>query len=165
MNSVTPNTTSAEADPFAEDVSKVDTSFPVLKGDKVYRFEITNPVRSVTKKTADRPPDEQEEMITVELKTTQDAKSTKGIVIHPGYVVFHRVMITPTKDRSVDNIKRDLAEVGKAAGLKGVTARQLMDDCGMLSGKIVDAKVTVEPEKDGFPEKNAIKRGGFVPVV
>lgn len=148
------------ADPFAEDVSGIKNTMPVLKA-KIVRFTITEPKREPTKK------DPENEMITFTLSTQSKEVAVDGTQLNPGFRVFHRIMITKSEKRSEKNIAGDLAEVMQAAFPnkgKGMTPRMLLNDPTILDGKMVDAKVSVEPEKDGYPEKNVVKRGGFVPL-
>lgn len=163
---------SAASDPFAEDVSQVKIEMPLLKP-KLYRFEIANVAVVPTKETKELPESDQVLMLTFDLKTTQPEKALKkgsdgkDIIINPGYPVKHRVMITETEKITVDQIKRGLAEVLQAVYPnkgKGHTARELMTSPEALEGKVVDANVIVEEASKGFPAKNVVKMGGFVPM-
>jgi len=139
-------------DPLNMVAGEVDTRFPRLQPDRIYRLTIT-----AEKATSDKGND----MIVMKLQTTKDEMDTDGKVLHSGFPIYHRITVTPTAERDLKAIARDCALVLKAVGKPTVTPKQLIDDCAsVLNGQLVDAKVTIQKAKDGFPESNKI--GSFV---
>ena len=148
----------AEADPFAMPASEVDTRFPRLQPDRVYRM-------SIASASKDKVKDSEREMIVLKLVTTKDEMDTDGKPIHPGFPIFHRIGITVTKEdkaleikeRSAKDISRDVALVLKAIGKGTTTTREAIDNTeAVFKDQIVDVKVGLQKAKDGFPESNKI---------
>lgn len=139
---------SADVDPLATPAGEVDTRFPRLQPDRVYRLTI-----SATKEVSDKGND----MIVCKLQTTKDEVDTDGRTLHTGFPVFHRIMVTPTDKRTVKDIARDCALLLKAIGKSNITPKQLIDDpTTILNGQLVDAKIGIQKAKDGFPEANVV---------
>jgi len=144
----------AEIDPLAVSAGAVDTKFPVLVG-ALYDMVIAEP--KVGRNAADTG-----DVLVVKLKTTAEARDKNGDVVNPGFPVYHRIGLTPTPEYDVEKIKKNVASLAQAAGLTNVTIRDIINNPMQLDGIIVRCKVTVQPEKNGFPENNKI--GGFVTV-
>lgn len=140
--------TGEEADPLDTPGGEYDTSFPVIqKGIK--DLEIVSGEKLVSKSGND--------MLVFKLKTTQEDRDLNNEVVLAGFPLYHRIVITPTEDRTIQRIGKDLAIMLKAAGAGHLTPRQLINDPDVLKGSVVRAKVVVQKETDEFPTSNAIK--------
>jgi hypothetical protein len=137
-----------EADPFDVPAADTNTDFPLIKPG-IKDLEIVNGEPATSKSGND--------MLVFKLKTTADDYDTKGEVLNAGYPLYHRIVITPTEDRTAQRISKDIALLLKAAGQPTLTPRQLMNDPELLNGAIVRAKVVVQKATDEFPESNSIK--------
>lgn len=137
-------------DPLAMPASEIDTRFPRLQPDRVYRMVL----RSPEKKTNDKGT----EMLNMKLETTVECIDTDGKTLHPGFKFTHRI-VGASGDRDLNAVAKDLALLMKAVyGPKTtMTARQIWDNPADLEGKPVDVKVGIQKEKDGYPESNVVK--------
>lgn len=136
-------------DPLAMPASEVDTRFPRLQPDRVYRMSIASATLDKSEKTGG-------EMVTLKLATTKDEMDTDGKVLHAGFSLFHRIGVTPTEKRDGKSIARDLALVLKAVAKTTTTPRDLINNPEMLKDQIVDVKIGIQPAKDGYPESNKV---------
>jgi len=143
---------SPEADPLAMPAGEVDTRFPRLAPDKIYRMIIRSPEVSASKAN------DQVNRLTFKLETTTEARDTEGGVLHVGFKINHGLNVTPSGERDVNAIAKDCALILKA--VEGATTktspRQLIDNPGILADKVVDVKVGLQKAKDGFPESNRV---------
>lgn len=147
-------------DPLAMPASEVDTRFPRLQPDRVYRMSIAEASKSKVK-------DSEREMIVLKLVTTKEEIDTDGKTLHPGFSVFHRIGVTVTKeDKALDlkertgkDIARDVAIVLKAIG-KGTTApiTAINETETVFKDQIVDVKIGMNKAKDGYPESNKVSQ-------
>lgn len=146
------NTTTVEADPLSADVGDKDlTKMPLIPADKIVRFEIRKPVCAPTQK------DPNKNMLTIPCCLVEDVRDVNGEVIHKGFPIYHRITVTPSEARSAKQIAADVGKLCQAVGLKGVKVIDVINDPKThLEGKIFDAKTRIVPEKDGYPESNAI---------
>lgn len=137
-------------DPLDMPAGEVDTRFPRLQPDRVYRMII----RSPEKKTNDKGT----EMINLKLETTKEAMDTDNQVLHPGFRFTTRIIGT-SGERDIEAVKKDSAMLLKAVfGAKATTTvRELWNNPAIIDGKPVDVKVGIQKEKDGFPESNTVK--------
>ena len=137
-------------DPLAMPASEIDTRFPRLQPDRVYRMII----RSPEKKTNDKGT----EMLNVKLETTGELIDTDGKALHAGFKFTHRI-VGATGERDLNSVAKDLAMLIKAVyGSKATqTPRAVWDNPADLDGKPVDVKVGIQKERDGFPESNVVK--------
>lgn len=142
--------TAPEADPFAMPASEVDTRFPRLQPDRIYRMCIVSAEKTQAKETGN-------DMIVLKMSTTKEELDTDGKTVHPGFPIFHRIGVVVTKDRDANAIKRDVALVLKAVGKGSLTVRDAIDKTEeVFKDQIVDVKVGLQKAKDGYPESNKI---------
>ena len=134
--------------------NEVDTRFPRLAPDRNYRMIIRSPEVVAGKK------DPEARMLAFKLETTTDTRDTDGGKLNVGFRFTHRVTVTPSENRDIEMIKKDLALLLKSAGLASISIRSVLDDPSQLEGKLVDVKVGVQKERDGFPESNTAR---FIP--
>ena len=139
-------------DPLAMDVGdKQLTRFPLIPADRLLKWEIAD-VDIVGTKA-----DDTKKMIVYKSKLMEDVTSTDGDLIHAGFSIINRIGITPTGERTPRNIAGDIARLCQALGLKGVNGAQIVaDPKTYLEGKVYMGKTKINPEKNGFPESNAI---------
>lgn len=146
----------AEAvDPFAVNTEDTDTSMPLLAAG------LADLVISEAE-VADAKKNPGSQTLRLVLKTTADGMSTKGEPLSAGFPLFHYISITPSESYPATRIAKAVAMVCQAAGVTGVTVRQVLDDPSMLVDKVVRCKVGIRKETDDFPESNTIKT--FVPL-
>lgn len=149
------------ADPLAEAAGGVDTSFPVLMGDRVLELECVSCKKALSKSD----PSGQRETLTIVVKTVTDATFRDGKKANPGVKIYKRygVTVTPpsgdSEGRTIDNIKKDLSLLLKSFyGPKTtVTARDLLNNPAMLEGKRVMGRVDVEKGTGGYVDKNTVQ--------
>jgi hypothetical protein len=138
--------------PLDMDLSAVDTSMPLLAPD-IYDLQC---VKAEIVKTNDGVTN----MLKVQLKTTQPAKSVKSDNIGAGVVVFDQLLLAPRGKATADMVVRNVAGIVQAAGLTGARLSNVDQWHKQLEGKVVRAKVDVVPEgsRDGksYPAKNSI---------
>lgn len=126
---------------------KVDTRFPRLK-EGTYRLVIRSPET--------RTSDKGTRMVSFKVETTKDVVDTDDRPLYSGFRFTHR-LIGVSGERDANAVAKEGAILLKAVGLGSMTVGQLFDNPGVLDGKLVDAKVSIEKERDGFPETNRVK--------
>lgn len=129
------------------DLTSVDISRPLLSKGAV-RFVVSELKVEPSK-------DGSKENLTITLKTDQDHKDVKGNPIRPGFMLTHRISLTPTEKYPEDRI---------AAELKRFRLAVTGEDSGSFApldqyvGKNVDANVDVESDPDGkYPDQNRVR--------
>lgn len=143
---------SPEADPLAMPAGEVDTRFPRLAPDKIYRMVIRSPEVAAAKSN------DQVNRLTFKLETTTEARDTEGGVLHAGFKFLHGINVTPSGERDANAVAKDCALLLKAVegAATKTTARQLIDNPSIIADKVVDVKVGLQKAKDGFPESNRV---------
>ena len=146
-------------DPLNADVGDRElTKFPLLPEGTIKRFEIRKPSKATAKKSKSGQPSE---MIVLPCHLAEDATSTEGQTINKGWPVYHRITVTVTEKRDARAIAGDVAKWCQAAGVKGVKVSEVIaDPAKYFEGKVIDAKIRIVPESDGYPESN-----GLTPVI
>ncbi len=147
------STPSPVDDPLAMPAAEVDTRFPRLQPDRIYRFNIESAETTTSDKGV--------EMLSIAFATTKEEIDTDGKVLHPGFKLFHRVVTSPTGKMDIEMIKKNLGILLKGLGKDKVPMRQIVSNPEQLVGMIVDAKVGIQKAKDGYPESNKIV--SFIP--
>jgi len=137
-------------DPLAEDIGQIDTSYPVLVVG-LYDLEITDAKIEKSKKT-------NKDMLVVTMKTTAEAMDTNQSMINKGFPVYHRVSLEPTAEYDMKSIAKKIAAVGQAAGITGMTARELLNNPKVLVDKTVRVKLGISKETDEYPAGNSVKQ-------
>ena len=136
-------------DPMAVAAGEVDTSFPRL-AEGIYTMVIRNPSL--------RPPNEKgTEVMEMKLETTKPARDTEGNELHVGYKITHYVAGT-TEKRDKVALAKDLAFILKSAGLPKTTPGELWANPSLIADKLVQVKVAIQKERDGYPESNRVKQ-------
>lgn len=156
-----------EVDPMSQAASGIDTTFPILKGDRILQMEIVQCRKVPVKDKPDR------FNLEFKLKTTKEATMNDGRTAQPGFTGYKRISIStsePSEDpntgkksagRTNKDIAKDLGQVLKACGKAGVNGapdvqpRELVNNPEMLDGVLVDMRVGVNPAKNNFPESNS----------
>lgn len=149
MTEQTANPTAAlEVDPMTQSAAAINTDFPLIQSSKVERLTISKGQIELSKND--------NEMFTYRLVTTEDTQSTLGQKLRSGYGFNQRIMLTPTGERTKQNVAQDLANLIKAVeGPKATTSpAALIANPSMYDGKPVDAKVIIRKGKDGFGDSN-----------
>lgn len=130
-NPETPTTT--PIDLLNEDLSGVDTSLPIII-EGMYDLEVFSIAKEPSKDGA-------KENINLVLHTTETASTTTRDVVQKGFPIFHTISITPTEKYSVEQIKRKLAELTQAVGVRSINPLEA------IKGRIVRTKIVIEPER------------------
>jgi|SRR5882724_2400292 len=132
-------------DPLNEDLTMLDTSFPLLAGD-IYDLKV-NKAELMTNDAG---------TVKLELSTTQPAKSNKGEDLSTGTKVFTNVNTNPTGKSTLEMVKRSVASIIQASQLGTKTLNEFKGAVKTLEGKVLRARVIIEPEgtgKDGVFRK------------
>lgn len=137
--------------PLDCDLTQIDTSMPLLAPAtldlKIAKVEL--------KKTKDGLTD----MLNIEHKTVDMAKSVKDETLHPGVTLFNTLCLQPRGALTAEMVRRSGAELAQAA--KVDPTFRFLQHYKTLEGKVVRAKVEVAPEgvdKNGkaFRAKNVV---------
>lgn len=151
----------AEVDPLDTNVNDVDTSYPLLPA-AYYSFKLEGCKKEQNKKgTGDN--------LVIPHKTVEATRDVKGQDVAPGLVITTYCSLTetaggeldakgkPKKAYTIDDIKKNVARVAKAAGVNA-TVRQIINSPSLLDGHVVKAKVKINPENDEFSASNGIQK-------
>lgn len=150
-----------EQDPLSMAAGGIDTTFPVLAGDRIIQFQIAACRKVPVKDKPDR------FNLEFKIKTTKDAMLNDGRTAHAGFSGFKRISVStsePSEDtttgkksagRTSKDIAKDLAMALKACGRVDLSPRQLIDNPEVLDGILVDMKIGINPAKNNFPESNS----------
>ena len=137
-----------------EDVSDVDTSFPLLS-EGLYDMEIQEVTEESNKaKTGTN--------LKIVVVTTKDSVSPKGEALNRGMKLTSYIGLTETEKYNTDSIKRNVAGFVQAVGC-GITKVKPFDQ---FKGKIVRVKVSIRPagkDKTGV-EREAANDLKWVPA-
>ena len=146
-----PNETIESSDPFAVDLSSVDTDYQVLAPGS-YRMRISECKKEATKKGG--------EQLVIKL-TLEDSNAldTKGKPVVIGYALTHRIGLTLSEKYTSDMRAKSLKNVMESFK---PTATGSFGDPASYLGEIAIVRTKVEPEKDGFPESTRVSK--FFPV-
>jgi hypothetical protein len=110
--------TSTETHPgdfYNEDLSDIDTSFPLLRED-VYECEFASATQEPSK-------DGDKQFLHFVFKTAQPGKNPEGQNVSAGYTLHKRINLTESEDRDQAMIRRDIARIVK----DGFGARRVAD--------------------------------------
>lgn len=120
-------------DMLTEDLSDVSTAMPLLK-EGLYDLTLAGAEVKPTK-------DGTGNNLSLTWKTTKVAQDTKGEAIQTGFPLYDTIGMTPSDAYSPENIKRRLAAVAQALGVK------TLQPFDALVGKVAKIKVIIEPER------------------
>jgi hypothetical protein len=139
------------ADPLDTDVSSIDTSFPRALPN-IYEMTVddaqTRPNKAGTGNN-----------LVLKLKSLSEVPTTDGGTLPGGsFTLTHNVSLAPTEKYTPTNIAKNLAGIAQAAGLSGITPRQIIDSPMLLVGKTVRVKVGIRKETAEYPESNEVKQ-------
>ena len=155
LRSADSSSTPVVDDPLAMPAAEVDTRFPRLQPDRIYRMNIASSEKQTSEKG--------HEFLVVVYATTKEEVDTDGKTLHPGFKFFQRTMISTSGERDSKAIAKDLAIIlqGVFGKTTKVSPRELINSPEMLLNKIVDIKVGMNKAKDGYPESNKVS--SYVP--
>lgn len=145
---MTTNEQSVTVDPMDQDISGIDTNFPRLAVG-TYELKITG--AEVVQNKA-----QTGNNLKLSLETIHEAKSTVGEPMPAGARLNMYIGLVPTEWTTQNGIAKKIAKLMKAAGLEGKPSA-IIADPSQLVEKIVNAKVGINPEKDGYDESNSVK--------
>lgn len=147
---------SLEPDPLAMPAADANTDYPILQGDKIYRFKVTK-IELVESKSKDAPADAKN--LCVYLTTTEESRDVNRNVIHPGFTLRKYIPMYAGGKRTKEDFIRDVATFVKAVDGKGskIPLTEVRDKPDQFLGRPVEGKVSIQPEKDGFPASNSVR--------
>lgn len=125
-----------------EDLSSVDTSMPVLRGNVIHDFEIVN--IEVTKSK-----DGLGDVLRIQLKTTGELLSTKNDTVNAGWTLYNYISLSPKGDYTIDRIRRSLAQFVEA--VEGRPGQ--VNPTDRFIGKRVRCKVKVTKPTAEYPNE------------
>lgn len=154
------------SDPLEISGGDVDTNFPRVK-EGVYELLIQNAEPKAKKDSGAQIVDGNVPYtgfnLSLQLCLTKDAVGVDGKPVYKGFPITFRVNGMSDK-RDGSALQKDLAVLAKCAlGIEGfkkaaeadkLFLKNLWNNPAQLNGKVVQAKVIVQPEQNGFPEKN-----------
>jgi len=124
-------------DPLDTNVSDIDVSYPIIPAG-IHEFKITKTEKKPTKKGG--------EMIVISLQATSPKQSIKGDMVQ-NFTLTHNLVITPTEKLQLVDIGKNIAKVAQAAEIRGVTAREIINNPQQLVGRVVNVKTSVSQER------------------
>lgn len=135
--------------PMDIDLSSVDVSRPLLKGNLPYDFKI---VKAEIKPNANGTT----KRLEVELATTAPAESVNGEQLQPGVRVFHGVNLSPSGKSTWEIVTRGVAELIQSlpGGIPGAKIGNADAWHKQLEGKNLRARVIFKPEEQGKDGKS-----------
>lgn len=136
-------------DALDTNISDIDTSYPIIHP-KIYDMEIKSATIMAGKKNPGNL------NLKVSVKTTEQLTSVTGEMVAKGLTLNKYIGVTPSEDRPADNIKKDVARLGKAAGVSG-TAADILRQPAILVGKRVKVEVGVKKADAEYPESNEVR--------
>ena len=141
------------ADPLDCNVNDIDTSYPVIPATH-YDMQLGECTLKENKKATGQ-------NLVVPHKLMANAQDIKGNAVNKGYTITSYISIQPQEKKdgtwtTIDDVKREVAKVAKAAGVNA-TVKQIIMTPSLLNGKIVKANVGISKETDDFPASNKIK--------
>lgn len=71
------------------------------------------------------------------------------------FTLTHNLVITPTEKLQLVDIGKNIAKVAQAAEIRGVTARDIINNPQQLVGRVVNVKTSVSQERTD-PETGSI---------
>jgi hypothetical protein len=137
--------------------SEANTDFPLLKGNKIYRFSVKS-VETVDAKKPDAPQGAQN--LKIGLSTTKDELDINDNVLHSGFPVTKYIPLYASGDRTAKDIQRDVGTFIKAVEGKNSTTllSAVRETPEQFEGKLVDGKVTVQQDKTGqYGDSNGVR--------
>ena len=147
-----------EVDPLSQASSGIEApKFPCLAPDRICRFTIKKCSHGPTKDNPNR------NSLTIVLNTVKDYNDTDGKVLRAGFTGYKRIGTTvitaeeagEKRPRDINAIKADLAMVLKACGMGEKSPRDLLNNPSIVEGQVVDMKVGLQKERDGYPASNS----------
>jgi hypothetical protein len=148
--STIPTTPDAEIDDLlTADLADVCTDIPLLpKG--LYRLKVTKLEETVNETSRKRG-------IKIALATLDEAQSTRGEPIKPGFPIFDHISLTPTDNYPKESIMKRLKAFRQAVtGDEGGSFYPLEQ----YAGETVQAMLKVEPAKGEYGESTKVARYG-----
>lgn len=148
---------SADVDPLATPSGDNKLEYPLLKPDKIYRFNIVS-AELVDAKSQEAP--EGAKNLLVKVATTKDEASTTDDTINSGFILSKYIPTFESGKYTMKSVKDNLDLLNQAVFGKEtkVTARQLIDKPDMLVGRPVDARVGINKDKTGqYNDSNTIR--------
>lgn len=141
------------AELLEQNTNDIDTSMPRLSAG-IYELEIIEAKVEPSKDGA-------KQNLNVTFQTIKEASSSDGDKIGQGYRIYRTFTLSPTEKLTGKQIVDGIAQVAQSAR-KNVKVKQILDTPEVMKGWITVAKVTIQPERDGYPERNNIPMMGFV---
>ena len=150
-------------DPLDISGGDIDTSFPRVK-EGIYDLVIRNAESKAKKDSGativDGKVPYENFRIECQLCLTKDATGVDGKPIYKDFPITFRINGMSEK-RDGAALQKDMGVLIKSAfgleGAKTIKANEVWNNPALLNGKIVRGKVVIQPEKEGYPEKNDVR--------
>lgn len=124
-----------------EDLTSVDTSMPLLQAGLLEDFTIVKQEVRTNEETG-------RDSLALTLNATKELPDKDGNLLPITFPHYVNVPLTPSPKMSISDVKKAVASWTQAASVKMAT---------QLEGRIVKCKVTIEPAKGQWPEKNRFR--------
>lgn len=125
-------------DPLDMKVDDIDTSYPMIAAG-LFTMTVSECKKETNEEGKDR--------LTIVLLTTTPTTNTKtGDTIAPGFKCSTNIYVTPTDKMTPTMVAQNVTRFCKAAGVRGVTVKDFLNNPSMAQGKNVEVKVTVGKE-------------------
>lgn len=132
-------------DPLDTIVDDVDLSYPIIPAG-IHEFRITKAEKKTSTKGS--------EMLVLTLVATTAKQSVKGELIQ-NFTLTHNLVISPSEKVLLVDIGKRIATVAMACGLRGITARDIINNPQQLVNRVADVKTSVSQERTD-PESGRI---------
>ena len=149
---------SEEADPFAEAAGGVDTSYPVLAANRIWKFV----VKSCTRDTKHNEGSDEVKSDALVLKVALEEEGVfrGGKTALPGFSVSIRIGLLASEKFDMDSVKRGLALWMKSLlgdRAKSTTMREWINNPGLVDGLVFIGKTGIKVDKGGqYADQNTI---------
>jgi len=126
-------------DPLDTKVDDIDISYPIIPAG-LYDLVID-------KVSVEENKDKDGKNFVLSLKTQSPVQSIKGNPVAAGFQLTYIISLKESEKYTLVDIGKRIATVAKAAGVFGVSPRDIINDPTRLKGRVVTAKVQVSQER------------------
>lgn len=137
----------SEVDPMSQAAGPIKSDFPLLP-ERRTRMIIRSPEVAVSTTGND--------MFVFKLETTEEFTAVEGEKLHKGFRFTKRIMLTPPKDKTMEDVAIQLRELLQAVnGPKNTIAPSaLRANPSLVADKPVDGKIVIRAAKGEFGASN-----------
>lgn len=155
-------------DPMEQSCDDIDISFPLVPAAN-YPMSIKDITRTLSKKAKEAGEvldlnNLNSGMLEITWENSTEIQSTKNETLEPGRIALKtRISLVPTEKTAdknaytIGDIKKAVAKLVRATGLKGVNVADVIRNPSILKGRDAVVKVKVKPETADYAESNDVK--------